>query len=122
MVTHTATLYTVVMFGRGITDDGAFIERAMANIREVMEEDSLGLVYMNFVAPTSASVRFAKALNRSVTTSMNGFEVAAKVYLARGDVAPFDVGFRLNETPMTAIAPEGTSDSTPRDAIRRLMM
>jgi len=123
LVTHTATLYSVVMFGCGITDGGSFIERAMANIREFMEADSLGLVYRNFVAPTSASVRFGKSLNRSVTTSMNGFEFASKVYLARGDVAPFHVGFRLNKIPMTAIAtPESGVYSTPRDAIRRLMM
>jgi hypothetical protein len=121
LLSHTTSLYSVVMYGRGITHDGQFIERATVSIREFMTDDGLGLMYMNFVAPQTATARFGKALNRSVTGSMNDLEAAAKIYLAGGDVAPCDVGCRLNETPMTAIGtPEGGGYSTPREAFRRL--
>jgi len=122
LLSNTVSLYSVVMFGRGITYDGQFIERAMSEIREFMTDDGLGLMYANFVAPLSATVRFGKALNRSVTGSMNDLEAAAKCYLANGDVAPFEVGFKLNKTPMTAIGtPEGGGYSTPREAVKRLV-
>lgn len=123
LLSHTTTLYSVVMFGRGITHDAHFIERAMSEIREFMTDDGLGSVYMNFVAPQTETVRFAKALNRSVTGSMNDLEAAAKIYLADGDVAPFEVGFKLNETPMTAIGtPEGGGYGRPREAFKRLVV
>ena len=67
LLSHTVSFYSVVMFGRGIAHDGRFIERALANIRESMTDDNLGLIYMNFIAPATGSVRFCKPLNRSVS-------------------------------------------------------
>jgi len=122
LLSNTVSLYSVVMFGRGITHDGKFIQRALSEIREFMTDDGLGLMYMNFVAPQSATVRFGKALDRSVTGSMNDLEFAAKAYLADGELPPCDVGSRLNETPMTAIGtPEGGGYSTPREAAKRMV-
>lgn len=122
LLSNTVSLHLVVMFGRGITHGGRFIERAVSEIREFMTDDGLELMYMNFVAPQSATVRFGKALNRSVTGSMNDLELAAKAYLADGEIAPCDVGRRLNETPLTAIgAPAGGGCATPREAARRLV-
>jgi hypothetical protein len=122
LLSNTVSLYSVVMYGRGITHDGKFIERALSEIREFMTDDGLGLMYMNFVAPVSENIRFGKALDRSVTGSMNDLELAAKAYLADGELAPCDVGSRLNETPMTAIGtPKGGGYSTPREAVKRLV-
>jgi hypothetical protein len=59
------------MYGKGITNDIDFIVRALSSIREFMEDEGQGAAYERFIAPASASVRFAKALNRSVTGSMN---------------------------------------------------
>ena len=67
LLSNTKSLYSTVMYGKGITNDSAFIERALSSIREFMEDDGQGAAYERFIAPSSASVRFAKALNRSVT-------------------------------------------------------
>ena len=96
LLSNTRSLYSVVMYGKGITDDGHFIERALSNIREFMDADGQAFVYHRFIAPASASVRFAKALDRSVTGSMNELTKHATSLLAEGEVAPFDVGFDLN--------------------------
>ena len=121
LVCNTPSLYSIVLFGRGITHDGQFIERAIDNIREFMTDDGLGLVYMNFVAPASGSVRFCKPLNRTVTGSMNDLERMAKRYLETGECSPFDVGFKLNQTPLSAIGSRDTdSYATPRDALKSL--
>src|SRR6516165_6487661 len=67
-----------------------------------------------------ASVRFAKALDRSVTGSMNDLIKHATYWLAGGDESPFDVGFRLNEIPMSALASGGSAYGKPREVFRAL--
>ena len=39
ILSNTASLYSCVMYGKGITDDSRFIERALSTIREFMEDD-----------------------------------------------------------------------------------
>ena len=105
LLSNTPSLYSVVMYGKGITDDSIFIDRALSAIREFMEDDGQAFVYQRFVAPSSGVVTFAKALNRSVTGSLNELTKFAKLWLTPGDISPFDVGFRLNDVLMSAIAP-----------------
>jgi len=102
IVTNTRSLYSVVMYGRGITDGSLLIDRAMSNIREFMEYDGLPFIYQRWVAPASGTVRFGKALNRSVTGSMNDLVHHAKFWLIEREASPHDVGFQLNEIPMGA--------------------
>jgi hypothetical protein len=121
LLSHTRSLYSVVMFGRGITSDDIFINRAMENLREFMTEDGLGLIFANFVAPAGASIRFCKPLSRSVTGSMNELETMAKHVLETGEWSPFGVGFKLNETLLSAIGTRETGGyDKPRDALKRL--
>jgi hypothetical protein len=51
---------------------------------------------------------------------MNDLIKHATYWLAAGDQSPFDVGFRLNEIPMSALAGSGSSYGKPRDAFRAL--
>src|SRR6266478_6608336 len=71
ILSNTKSLYSTVMFGKGITNDSHFIKRALSSIREFMEADGQASVYDRVIAPASGTIRFAKALNRSVTGSMN---------------------------------------------------
>lgn len=121
ILSNTKSLYSSVMFGKGITDDSRFIERALSNIREFMESDGQEFVYHRFIAPASASVGFAKALDRSVTGSMNDLINHATVWLAQGDISPFDVGFRLNDILLSALARSGSPYGKPRDAFKALV-
>jgi len=120
LLSNTRSLYSTVMYGKGVTTDSHFIERALGGIREFMEADGQAFVYRRLIVPATASVRFAKALDRSVTGSMNDLIKHATYWLAEGDQSPFDVGFRLNEIPMSALAGSGSSYGKPRDAFRAL--
>ena len=82
ILTNTKSLYSVVMYGRGITNDSQFIERALSNIREFMEDDGQEFVYRRFIAPASGTIRFGKALNRSVIGSMNDIIYHVQVWPA----------------------------------------
>src|SRR4051812_37998419 len=97
LMSNTKSLYSIVMYARGITDDGRFIERALSSLREFMEHDGQAFVYHRLIAPASGTVRFARALDRAVTGSMNELIAQATALLVGGELSPFDVGFRFNE-------------------------
>ena len=103
IMSNTPSLYSCVMCGKGIADDSRFIERALSTIREFMEDDGQAFVYQKFIAPSSATVSFSKALNRSVTGSMNDLAYHAKVWLTEGELSPHDIGFKLNGIPLSAL-------------------
>jgi hypothetical protein len=121
IVTNTGALYSVVFYGKGITDHDEFISRAFSALRDFMEDDGQSFVYQRLIAPTSGNVRFAKALDRSVTGSINELVKFAMFYLEEGELSPHEVGFRLNDVPMSAIA-HGKSEGygKPKEAFTAL--
>lgn len=122
ILSNTAYLYSCVMYGKGINDEGGFIERALSTIREFMEADGFSEIYQNFIAPSSEKVMFAKALNRKVTGSLNELVMSATFALESGDTAPHEVGFGLNELLLSAIASnEVRGYGRPRAAFLRLL-
>lgn len=117
---NTASLYSCVMYGRGIPDDGTFIVRVLDTIRDFTADDGQQFVYRRFIGPSSETVRFAKALNRSVTGSMNELIEEAKRYLL-DDMAPSEVGYRLNTIPLKALVDaERRKYASPKEVFKRL--
>ena len=122
ILSNTKSLYSCVMYGKGIMDDSRFIERALSNLREFMEDDGQAFVHQKFVAPASGTVSFAKAFNRSVTGSMNELIEEAQMYLIEDDMAPHEVGFKLNGILLSMLRDaDGRKYAEPRDAFNRLM-
>jgi hypothetical protein len=103
IVSNTKSLYSTVLFGKGITNHSLFIERALSSLREFMQDDEQVSVYHRFIAPASGTVSFAKALNRSVTGAMNDLVFQAKMWLIERELSPHDVGFKLNEIPFSSL-------------------
>jgi hypothetical protein len=120
LLSNTKSLYSLVMLGKGVTNESQFIERALSSIREFMEADRQGEACERIIAPASATVRFARALNRSVTGSMNDMAKHAAYWLAEGDVSPFEIGTRLNKIPMSALKRDGPTYGFPRDVFEAL--
>jgi hypothetical protein len=121
LLSNTKSLYSTVMYAKGIRNDRHFLERALGGIREFLQAEGQGAAYKRFVAPASATVRFAKALDRSVTGSMTDLIKQATYWLAQGDQSPLEVGFRLNQIPMSALASSGSSCGMPVDAFQALV-
>ena len=121
ILANTQSLYSTVMHGRGITNDSQFVGRALSSIREFLDADGQEAVYERLVVPVSGSVQFAKALNRSVTGSMNDMTKHAAYYLAAGDVAPFEISTRLNGIPMSALKHNGKPCGFPRDVFKAMI-
>jgi hypothetical protein len=103
LLTNTESLYSVVLQGRGIIDQVRFFDRARDSIREHLIADGREFVYRQFIAPTSDTIRFASALNRSVTGSMNDLAHNAKWSIGHHAMSPLKAGVELNKMPMSAL-------------------
>ena len=122
LLSNTKTLYSVVTFGKGITTDWKFIEHALSSIRQFMEEDGYEAEYLRLIAPATARVRFAKALDRTVTGSLNELVQAATYCLDDGVRSPFDVSVELNDLLLSAIASSKAERyGKPKEAFRELV-
>ena len=123
IVSNTKSLYSTVLYGKGITNDNQFLGRALDSIREFMEGDGQAFAYQRFIAPSSGTVRFTKARNRSVTGSMNELVAYATLWLTEGALSTFDVGFRLNDLLLSSLAgPNGGGYGKPREAFKALLV
>ena len=122
LVSNTAALYSTVLYARGITNDSIFITRLTSALRDFMEADGLAFAYDRFIMPRTGLIRFASTFNRSVTGSMNELISYAKVLLAAEETSPFDLGFRLNDLLLSAIASDQSRGyGKPRDAFHALI-
>ena len=121
LLCNTKSLYSTILPRKGITNESSFIERALNSIRECMIEDGKGPAYERFIAPASATVRFAKALSRSVTGSMNDMMKLAAYWLTEDDVSLVEVGSQLKKTPMSALNHEDSAYGYPRDVFEVLV-
>ena len=122
LLSNTKSLYSTVMPGKGITNDSDFTDRALSSIREFMRQDGQEAVYDRLIAPASATVRFAKALNRSVTGSMNEITGHAAHWLSEDDLSLHEVGVRLNDILLSALARnESVPYGKPREAFHALL-
>jgi hypothetical protein len=122
ILSNTKSLYSCVMHCRGTTDENRFVERALSTIRDFLEDDGYVFAYQRFITPASETVNFAKALNRSVTGSLNELVKFAEHWLIEEDISPPDLGFKLNDILLAALA-RSKSDfyRKPREAFKQLL-
>ena len=115
IVTNTPSLYSMVMYGRGITDDNQLLQRLLSYMCDFMTEDGYEFLFRKFVVPHTGRVAFSKTGDRRVLGSINDLVDQAKFHLVGGDASPFDVSFRLNATPMSML-----DYRSPREAFKGL--
>ena len=115
IVTNTHSLYSIVMYGQGITDDSVFIDRALSAMREFMKSDGFQFQYERFIVPESHTVLFSKNTNRSVIGSMNDLIFQAKFGLIEGEVSPHRASKEINETPASML-----NYDNPREAFGKM--
>jgi hypothetical protein len=121
LVSNTKSLYSVVLYAKGITDESTFIDRVLSNLREFLSDDGQQFVYRTLIAPSAATVQFGKTIDRKVIGSMNELIAEATYFLVQEEMSPYEVGLRLNETPMSAIAPSKSERyGVPREAFRKM--
>lgn len=113
ILTNTTSLYSVMTFGRGITNDGKFLGRMTGVLGEFLRDDGFNFIWERLISPDITSVRFSKSYNRVVTGSINEIVRCAKYLLIIREMSPFEVSNDLNEMPMSMI-----EHVFPRDEFR----
>lgn len=103
LTTNAASLFSVVVFGRGITDDSKYILRFLSALRDHMEDLDLQHIYQQAFVAGAGAVSFAKTIDRSVLGSMNDMVSICRHRLTLDDVSPWDLSKDLNDTPFGAI-------------------
>ena len=110
------------MTGKGITNEKRFAENALNCIRDFTADDAQQLAFRKFISPESEPVHFAKALNRSVTSSMNQLVEYAQDLLIEDEMSPHEVGFKLNDFLLSAIAAKKEDGyGRPKEAFQRMV-
>jgi hypothetical protein len=115
ILTNTVSLYSMVMYGRGITNDKRFIQGVLSYMREFMTIDGNKFIFEKYIEPQDKDIFFSKIVDRRVMGSMNDLVFQAKVHLNMGKLSPSDVSFRLNEAPMSYL-----NYSRPKDELQKL--
>lgn len=121
LLSNTKALISMVMQAKGVTNERQFIDRSLSSIKELMQAENKEEVYARSILPVAGSIRFAKALNRSVTGSMNDLVKHVKYWLAQGNVSFADMGMRLSEIPMSALKSRGEPYGFPRDRFKAIL-
>lgn len=117
LVTNTTSLYSMVLFGKGITNDCRFLDRVVSSMSEFIRDDGHVFLSKRLIMPSTGLVRFSKALNTSVIGSMNDLVYQAKVYLRDQTISPYQVSFQLNQTPLSIL-----KFANPREAFQAMTL
>ena len=115
LISNTISLYSVVMPGRGLRNNRLFLERARDSMSEFIRSAGYESIVEKFIVPSMDSVRFSKALNRSVTGSMNELIFQAKYELIEPELSLNEISFRLNEVIMSYL-----NNEVPEDVFQEL--
>ena len=121
LLSNTRSLYSVVLADVGFGNTTRLNERVLGAIRAILEGAGHGANDRHHPTPAVESVRLAKALDRSVTGSMNELIAHATALLADGDVSLAEVGVRLNDVLLSALAVRSNRYGRPRDAFAELL-
>jgi len=116
ILTNTVSLYSMVMYGRGITNDKQFTRGVFSSMREFMTIDGNKIIFEKYIEPQDKDIFFSKTVDRRVTGSMNDLVFQAKIHLIEERRSPFDVSFLLNESPMSYL-----NYSRPKDELQKLV-
>jgi len=106
LATNAASLYSVVCYGRGITNDSNFLRHFLDCLKAQMNKDRLDLVYERCILPHAHNLTVLKTEDRSVLGSMNDMARACKFVLSSNDRSTMELSARLNETPYSALGYE----------------
>ena len=118
LVSNTASLLSAVVSGKGVTNVTSFRDRAFDGIRACLTALGHESLTRTLVAD-DGPVRFAKVLNRSVSGSMNELVKCAEFCMSEGELTLSEVGDRLNDTLLSALAAGGSHGyGKPREAFR----
>ena len=120
IVCNTATMFSCLFYGAGVSNDDKFIKAALQAIRDAMKDEGLEEIYLDKIVPATRSIRFGKSLNRSVTGSVTEQVTAAKARLEDGDLAPYQAADQINNNLLSYLGEKQGDYGRPREVFHAL--
>ncbi|MGY6217329.1 DUF6933 domain-containing protein [Methylolobus aquaticus] len=115
LLANTASLYSVVFFGRGLTHEGVFLARALGELRATLVGDGFRFIHQRLIVPSTDRIGFSKTNDQRVLGSINELVFQAQCHLQDPAVAPDAVTVRLNGMLLSLIG-----HVPPREALQAL--
>lgn len=103
LFTNSRCFYSIVMAGKSVANEKAFVEKGLSALREYMALDGCANLFDAHIAPNTSSIRICKASDRCVLGSMNDLIYQVKGCLLEAGLPLQLVNVRLNETPLSML-------------------
>ncbi len=103
ILTNSQSLYSVIIRGKGVTNEAAFVEQGLKSLGENLARDGFFGLFETRIAPAAHSIRFCKAGDRRVLGSMKELVFLAKCDLIEMGYPLTLVNHRLNRIPMSKL-------------------
>jgi len=116
LATNTASLYSLVMPGRGITNGRQFAQALSDGLQDFLTGQGHHPNVSRTLLSSGQDATFAKITDRRVLGSMNDLIFQSKIRLGEGQQTLFTVSFYLNETPMSYL-----KYRSPKDLFQELL-
>lgn len=82
IATNAASLYSVVWHGRGVRDDGAFLDSFLLHLDAQLDGDGMRSIFERCILPGLHGAALLKTQDRSVLGSMNDMVKASQFMLS----------------------------------------
>ena len=103
LLTHSRSLYSVVMAGKGIVSEETFVGRSLKGLSDSMALDGIGFLFDDYISPNTDPVTFCVTGDRRVLGSMNDMIFHARMHLLESGLPLALVNMRLNKMPMSML-------------------
>lgn len=103
LTTEAKSLFSLVMYGRGVTDEDIYLQHLFNNLKEYMHCMGNRLIYDRVIAPGTGRITMSKTSSKTVLGSMNVMTRLCASKLDGDDWMPWDLSECINTTPFKAI-------------------
>jgi len=117
LATNTASLYSLVMPGRGITTGRQFSQALSDGLQAFLSVQGQPPTPAGILLSPDQDAVFAKITDRHILGSMNDLIFQSKIRLGEWQQTPFAVSYYLNETPMSYL-----KYRSPKDLFLELLL
>ncbi|MFA6293966.1 MAG: hypothetical protein WC637_19415 [Victivallales bacterium] len=99
IVSNTQSLYSIIMYAKGINDYSIFINYVLSDMGNFMVEDGNEFIFSRLIAPNAKVICFSKPEGKRVIGSMNNLIYLAESHLEE-NFSPHETACRINKAPM----------------------
>jgi len=98
ILSNTASLYSIIMPGRGVSNEKKLVRQGMSNMEEFMVKDGFEFIFRRQIAPYCRTIILSKVTDKKVLGSIVEMVREAQFWLIERDLSPFEAASKINTT------------------------